>query len=61
MAEAYATLTANPVYFARWFAPDHPEVYFDDPDAVLLVRSLGLDPSVILAAEPAIHLTPPQL
>jgi hypothetical protein len=50
MADAYAALTANPVYFARWFAPDHPVVYCDDPDAVGLVTALGLDPEIILAA-----------
>jgi hypothetical protein len=49
MGDAYAALTANPVYFARWFAPDHPVVYSDDPDAVGLVTALGLDPAVILA------------
>ncbi|MER9028172.1 hypothetical protein [Mesorhizobium sp. M0674] len=49
MAQAYAALTGNPIYFARWFAPDRPEVYSDDPDAVGLVRALGLDPAVILA------------
>ncbi|WP_281405369.1 hypothetical protein [Mesorhizobium sp. B2-3-12] len=42
-------MTANPVYFARWFAPDHPAVYCDDPDAVALVQALGLDPADILA------------
>lgn len=49
MSEAYAALTSNPVYFARWFAPDHPSVYCDDPDAVGLVQALKLDPAVILA------------
>jgi hypothetical protein len=49
MGEAYAALTSNPVYFARWFAPDRPEVYCDDPDAAGLVQGLGLDPAVILA------------
>ncbi|BCM19259.1 hypothetical protein [Mesorhizobium sp. J8] len=49
MDEAYAMLTANPVYFARWFAPDHPVVYCDDPDAVGLVDALNLDPAEILA------------
>ncbi|TIL82182.1 MAG: hypothetical protein E5Y89_06240 [Mesorhizobium sp.] len=49
MADAYAALTANPIHFARWFAPDHPSVYCDDPDAVGLVTGLGLDPAVILA------------
>ena len=49
MQQAYAALTSNAVYFARWFAPDHPAVYSDDPDAVGLIRALGLDPEVILA------------
>lgn len=49
MPDAYAALTANPIYFARWFAPDHPAVYCDDADAVTLVTALGLDPAVILA------------
>lgn len=48
MQQAYAMLTANPVYFARWFAPDRPEVYCDDHDAVAMVRALGLDPDDIL-------------
>jgi hypothetical protein len=39
----YAALTGNSTCFARWFAPDHTEVYCDDPDAVGLVTSLGLD------------------
>ncbi|RWK54290.1 hypothetical protein [Mesorhizobium sp.] len=49
MAAAYAALTQNPIYFARWFAPDRPEVYCDDPDAIQLVTALGLDPDAILA------------
>lgn len=49
MPDAYAALTGNPIYFARWFAPDHPSVYCDDPDAVTLVQGLALDPDVILA------------
>lgn len=49
MDEAYAMLAANPTYFARWFAPDHPVVYCEDPDAVELVTTLVLDPVMILA------------
>jgi len=49
MDAAYAALTGNSAYFARWFAPDHPAVYSDDPDAVALVQALGLDPATILA------------
>lgn len=49
--DAYAALTANPTLFARWYAPNWPFVYCDDPDAVALVKALGLDPAVILAPE----------
>lgn len=48
MGDAKAMLDANPVYFARWFAPDHPAVYCDDEDAMGLVLTLGLDPADIL-------------
>lgn len=49
MDQAYGMLAAQPTYFARWFAPDHPEVFADDPDATAFVTALGLDPAVILA------------
>lgn len=49
MTEAKAALDSNAVYFARWFAPDRPVVYCDDPDAMGLVQAIGLDPAVILA------------
>ena len=49
MDDAYAALTANPIFFARWYAPNWPFVYCDDPDAVAFVTALGLDPAVILA------------
>ncbi|TGT36208.1 hypothetical protein [Mesorhizobium sp. M8A.F.Ca.ET.165.01.1.1] len=49
MDQAYAMLAAQPKFFARWFAPDHPEVFADDPDAMAFVSALGLDPAVILA------------
>lgn len=49
MGSAFAALTANPIYFARWFAPDHPAVFSDDPDAVAFVVALDLDPATILA------------
>ena len=46
---AYAALTSNAAYFARWFAPGHPNVYADDPDALTLLAAIGADPKVILA------------
>lgn len=51
MTQALEMLQSNAVYFARWFAPDHPAVYCDDPDAIGLVNALGLDPNEILAPE----------
>ena len=51
MDAAYAALTANPTYFARWFAPDRPEVYADDPDALLLLAGIGADAEIIMGAE----------
>lgn len=51
MEAAYAALTANPAWFARWFAPDRPEVYADDPDALLLLAGIGADAEVIMGAE----------
>jgi hypothetical protein len=49
MNAAYAALTANPVYFARWFAPDHPNVYADDPDAIALLVAIGADAEAVMA------------
>lgn len=49
MDQAYAALITDKTKFARWFAPDRPVVNCDDPDAVALLTSIGLDPAVILA------------
>lgn len=49
MGDAKAMLDADPVAFARWFAPDWPAVYCDDANAVAFVTALGLDPAEILA------------
>ncbi|MBX3583814.1 MAG: hypothetical protein KF810_18150 [Rhizobiaceae bacterium] len=49
MDAAYAALTSNPTSFARWFAPDHPEVYADDQGAVALLGSIGADVGAIMA------------
>lgn len=49
MAAAQAALWAQPDQFAKWFAPDQPNVNCDDPATVAFVTALGLDPAVILA------------
>ena len=36
-----AALNAEPLYFARWFAPDWPNVYFDDPAMLALLSAVG--------------------
>lgn len=46
---AFAALNANKAAFARWFSPDHPAVYADDPEALALLAAIGADPAVILA------------
>jgi hypothetical protein len=49
MDRAYLVLTSQPAAFARWFAPDHPEVYADDPDALAMLAAIGAVPAVIMA------------
>jgi len=49
MELAYAALTSQPAAFARWFAPDHPEVYADDPDALAMLVAIGADAAVVMA------------
>ena len=49
MDAAYAALTTMPTEFARWFAPGHPEVYADDPDALALLAAIEADAETIMA------------
>ncbi len=51
MEAAYALLTSNPVHFARWFAPDQPNVYADDPDALAVLATIGADAATVMAEE----------
>lgn len=51
MGVAYAAMTASPVLFARWFAPDQPNVYADDPDAVAFIVALGADVATVMAED----------
>lgn len=46
---ARTALDADTSAYARWWAPDKPEIYFDDPDALALLQAIGADPAVILA------------
>lgn len=47
--DAFRALMAKPALFARWFAPDRSGVNQNDPDTVLFIQQLGLDPEAILA------------
>ena len=47
MGDAYLILTSNPIFFARWFAPDQPVVYVDDADAIAVLEALELSPEQI--------------
>lgn len=29
------------IFYARWFAPNHPNVYFDDPDLLAMLAAVG--------------------
>ncbi|CAI2935005.1 hypothetical protein [Aminobacter niigataensis] len=51
MDAAYAAMTANAVLFARWFAPDQPNVYADDPDALAFLAALGADTAMVMAED----------
>lgn len=42
---------ANVYAKARWWSPDWPEIYTDDPEAVAVISGVGGDVSVILAPE----------
>lgn len=45
--EAFAALNASPILFGRWFAPNWPNVYFDDPSMLTLLQSIGCTPEEI--------------
>lgn len=46
---ARAALDADAAAYARWWAPDRPAIYHDDPDALALLAAIGADADVILA------------
>lgn len=35
----------------RWYSPDKPALYFDEPEALGFLQSIGADPAVIMAEE----------
>lgn len=51
LVAAKAIFTQMPRLEARWYSPDHPSVYADDPDAIALLQAIGADPDIIMAPE----------
>ena len=45
---AKAALEQDASAYARWWAPDRPAIYHDDPDAIALLTAIGADPDVVL-------------
>jgi hypothetical protein len=39
--EVMTVLNSQPIYFARWFAPDWPNVYFDDEGLLAILAAVG--------------------
>ena len=51
LAAAKTALDGNLYARERWYAPDQPAVYADDPEALALLKAIGADPEAILAPE----------
>lgn len=49
LAAAKAAIDSNLYVRERWYAPDKPAVYADDPETLGLLAAIGADPAVILA------------
>lgn len=46
---AFAVLQADPINFGRWFAPDWPNVYFDDEGLLAVLAAIGCTEEEIAA------------
>lgn len=49
LSAASSALNADLYTRERWYAPDKPALYFDDPEALALLQAIGADPAVIMA------------
>ena len=45
--EVLAILNSQSIFFARWFAPDWPNVYFDDEGLLQILSAVGCTPDEI--------------
>lgn len=49
LAAARQALNADIYRRERWYAPDKPDVFADDPEALALLAAIGADPAIIMA------------
>lgn len=49
LAAVLAVLQTEAILYARWFAPDWPEVYFDDPNMLAVLAGVGCTPEEVAA------------
>ena len=49
LGAAFAALNSNPIFFGRWFAPDWPNVYFDDEGLLMVLSAIGCTEAQIAA------------
>jgi hypothetical protein len=51
LAAASSALNADIYARERWYAPDKPAIYADDPEALALLEAIGADAEDILAPQ----------
>ncbi|MEI9964361.1 MAG: hypothetical protein WDM92_06315 [Caulobacteraceae bacterium] len=49
LGDALTAMLADPISFARWFAPDWPNVYADDTGLLAMLAAIGCTPDQIAA------------
>jgi hypothetical protein len=49
MGAAFTALQSDPISFGRWFAPDWPNVYFDDEGLLAMLEAIGCTEAQIAA------------
>jgi hypothetical protein len=47
LGDVLTVLNSQPIFFARWFAPDWPNVYFDDEALLAILAGVGCTPAEI--------------
>lgn len=49
LGAAFAALNSSPIFFGRWFAPDWPNVYFDDEGLMQILSAIGCTEAEVAA------------